>query len=138
MADPLVRRPDDLQTEEWDDPTRGRVRFATQFSGDLTPTDSMTSGVAEVSVGDTFASHRHAPAEIYHVLAGHGRVRLEGREVEVGPGSAVFIPSGRRHGIRNVGDEPLRLFYVLAVDSFAHVAYDFAGDDRHPDAPAAG
>lgn len=127
-TEPVVIRPSDLATDAWDDPTRGRVEFATVFSGDQTPTDSMVSGFAEVPAGRDFHVHRHEPAEIYHVLAGEGVVHLDGREFPVEAGSVVFIPGGSRHGIHTTSDEPLRLFYVLAADSFADVTYDFAAE----------
>jgi mannose-6-phosphate isomerase-like protein (cupin superfamily) len=36
--------------------------------------------------------HRHAPPETYYVFAGAGIVSLDGREIPVKAGSAVFIP----------------------------------------------
>lgn len=122
---PTVRRPHELDVEEWDDDTRGRVRFTTLFSGDRTPTDAMTSGLADIPAGHRFAAHRHTAAEIYHVLEGEGVLQLGGEEVDVGPGVAVFIPADCEHGIRNTGATTLRLFYVMAVDALDQVDYRF-------------
>lgn len=121
----MVRRPEDLEVDEWDDATRGRVRFTTLFSADRTPTETMTSGLADIPAGDHFAAHRHTPAEIYHVLEGEGVVQLDGEEVDVGPGTAVFIPADCEHGIRNTGTTALRVFYVMAVDALPQVDYRF-------------
>lgn len=41
------------------------------------------------------------------------------------PGSTVFIPGSAEHGIRNIGKEKLRFFYVLAADDFTDVKYIF-------------
>jgi quercetin dioxygenase-like cupin family protein len=123
---PVVQRPDDLQSEEWRDPLRGHVRFATHFSADRTPTDSMVAGRADIPPGGQFGRHRHPPAEIYHVLEGTGIVHLDGDEQAIAPGDAVFVPGGCQHGLVNTGTVPLRLFYVLAADAFDDVAYDFA------------
>lgn len=124
---PTVRRPDDLDldVDEWNDDTRGRVRFSTLFSGDRTPTDTMTSGLADIPAGHRFAVHRHAPPEIYHVLEGEGVLQLDGEEVGVGPGAAVFIPADCEHGIRNTGQTTLRVFYVMAIDALDQVDYRF-------------
>jgi quercetin dioxygenase-like cupin family protein len=52
-------------------------------------------------------------------------VTLDGVEHEVGAGSAVFIPGGAWHGIRNTGPSTLRVFYVLQADGMGDVEYDF-------------
>jgi mannose-6-phosphate isomerase-like protein (cupin superfamily) len=98
-------------------------------SGDRTPSDGLTAGIAEVGEGDGGEPrlHRHAQAEIYHILAGRGVMRLEGERLELQAGDTVFIPGGAWHGARGVGREPLRLLYVLAADSFEEVIYEFPG-----------
>jgi quercetin dioxygenase-like cupin family protein len=125
-SEPLVIDLHDRPRDGWDDPLRGKVGWRTLFSGDIAPTDSLTAGVAELAPGGWLGLHRHRPAEIYFVLEGNGMLTLEGREHTVGPGAAVFIPADAEHGIRNAGDEPLRLLYAFAVDSFAEVEYRFS------------
>jgi mannose-6-phosphate isomerase-like protein (cupin superfamily) len=110
----------------WDDPVRGRLRWRTLFSRGLTQTAGMTCGVTELGPGDWLGLHRHAPPEVYHVFAGAGILSLEGREVPVSAGSAVFIPGMAEHGIRQTGNEVLRLFYAFTVDSFDTVEYLFS------------
>ena len=87
----------------------------------------MTCGVAESQTGDWLGLHRHAPAEVYYLVAGAGLMSLDGCEIPVRAGSAVFIPSMAEHGIRQTGSEILRLFYVFPMDSFDHVEYHFSG-----------
>ena len=82
---------------------RGRLRFRTLFSQGLTQTAGMTCGVTELGPGDWLGLHRHAPPEVYYVFAGAGIVSLEGREIPVSAGSAVFIPGMAEHGIRQTG-----------------------------------
>ena len=55
---------------------------------------------------------------------------LEGREIPVKAGSAVFIPGMAEHGIRQTGSEILRLFYVFPVNSFDGVEYLFSAAPR--------
>ena len=120
----------DAAQDGWDDPVRGRLRWRTLFSKGATPSEGMTCGVAEFQPGEWLGLHRHAPAEIYYVFAGAGLMSLEGREIPVKAGSAVFIPGMAEHGIRQTGNEILRLFYVFPVDSFDGVEYLFSAAPR--------
>jgi len=52
--------------------------------------------------------------EIYYILSGQGRMRLEGEERSVGPGDAILIAPGHRHKIWNSGAEPLILLCCCA------------------------
>jgi mannose-6-phosphate isomerase-like protein (cupin superfamily) len=92
QAEPLALDEADLAEEGWDDPVRGRIRWRTLFSKGMTPTAGMTCGVADLASGDWLGLHRHAPAEVYYVFAGAGLMTLDGREIPVKAGSAVFIP----------------------------------------------
>jgi mannose-6-phosphate isomerase-like protein (cupin superfamily) len=123
---PLVIEEADAPQDGWDDPVRGRLRWRTLFSRGLTQTAGMTCGVTQLGPGDWLGLHRHAPPEVYHVFAGAGILSLEGREVPVSAGSAVFIPGMAEHGIRQTGNEVLRLFYAFPVDSFDSVEYLFS------------
>ena len=126
-SEPVITHESQLETEAWDDPVRGKVKWWTLLSGDRTASERLTCGVAEIAPGrpDALSPHRHAEPEVYHFLAGNGVVRIDDVEHEVRPGSTVFIPGMAWHGVRNTGSEPLRLFYVFAVDSFAEVEYLF-------------
>jgi mannose-6-phosphate isomerase-like protein (cupin superfamily) len=123
---PLVIEEADAPQDGWDDPVRGRLRWRTLFSRGLTQTAAMTCGVAEFRPGDWLGLHRHAPPEVYYVFAGAGILSLEGREVPVSVGSAVFIPGMAEHGIRQTGTEVLRLLYAFPIDSFDSVEYLFS------------
>lgn len=105
---------------------RGRLRWRTLFSKGATPSEGMTCGVAEFQAGGWLGLHRHAPAEIYYVLAGAGSMSLDGREIPLKAGSAVFIPGMAEHGIYQTGNETLRVFYAFPVDSFDGVEYLFS------------
>ena len=113
--------------EGWDDEQHGRVQWRTLFSAERTPTEALTAGVAEIGPGDQLKVHRHAPAELYYLLAGEGVVTIEGMEYPVRTNTAVFIPGNAPHGLRNTGQTTLRFFYVLAVNSFGEVEYIFPG-----------
>ena len=123
---PIVVDERDVAPEGWGDPLRGRLSWRTLFSQGPTPTEAITCGVAELAPGDRLERHRHAPPEVYYVVAGEGIVFLDGEEIVVKPGAAVFIPGMAEHGVRQTGAATLRFFYVLAVDSFDRVEYLFS------------
>ena len=112
--------------EGWDDPVHGRVDWYTLFSSDITPTDSMAAGIAEiVPGGGALRLHSHAEAEIYYIIEGTGIMSLGGRETAVEAGTAVFIPGNAEHGIRNESGSILKLFYVFPTGRFSDVVYRF-------------
>jgi mannose-6-phosphate isomerase-like protein (cupin superfamily) len=126
-VEPIAVDEADAPLDGWDDPVRGRIHWRTLFSQGLTPSAGITCGVAQLGPGDWLGLHRHAPPETYYVIAGAGTVSLDGREIPVKAGSAVFIPGMAEHGIRHTGTEVLRLFYAFPVDSFDGVEYLFSG-----------
>lgn len=123
----------DVARDSWDDPAKGVLGFRTLFSAGTTATRALTAGIADLSAGGwlglhrhCLGLHRHAPAEIYYVVEGRGTVTLDGAGYPVSAGTAVYIPGGTEHGIRNTGPVPLRFFYAFAVDSFDEVMYRFS------------
>jgi mannose-6-phosphate isomerase len=69
--------------------------------------------------GQRLSYQRHARrAEHWFVVRGHGSVTLDGREVPVGPGTAVDVPTGAAHRITNTGDEPLLFVEVQHGEYF--------------------
>jgi mannose-6-phosphate isomerase-like protein (cupin superfamily) len=130
QVEPLALDERDGPQDGWDDPVRGKLRWRTLFSKGATPSESMTCGVAEFRTGEWLGLHRHAPAEIYYIFAGAGLMSLDGREISVKAGSAVFIPGMVEHGIRQTGNEVLRLFYAFPIDSFDGVEYLFSAAPR--------
>ncbi|MDO9638577.1 MAG: cupin domain-containing protein [Pseudotabrizicola sp.] len=114
----------DQPMETWADPACGTVRWQSLFSAGLTPTDSLTCGVAHIDAGETFTLHSHPQAEVYFGLSGHGVVMIDGTPWALSPGVALFIPGGAVHGILQA-TEPMRWFYVFAADCFTEIAYSF-------------
>ena len=51
--------------------------------------------------------HEQHEDEIYYVLSGRGVMKLDGKDVEVGPGTAVLTRPGSSHGLKQVGSEDL-------------------------------
>ena len=122
---PVVVHEKDRPKEGSDENHLGDATWRTLLSGDTTPSLYMTCGIVEVGTwqGGKMITHQHPQSEIYHVLAGEGTVTIEGKDFHVQQGSTLFIPGGYGHGTRNNGKEPLKIFYVFAVDSFQEVEY---------------
>lgn len=124
---PVVRHVDDCTTEHWSSPERGTVAWCELFGGDITATDELTVGIAEIPVGAVPPprGHRHDATEVYVIVSGTGEVVIDGVAHSVRPQSAVWIPADAEHYAHNTGDEPLRLVYVFARDKFSDVHYEF-------------
>lgn len=129
---PVVVHEKDRPLERPDKTHFGDASWRTLLSGDITPSLYMTCGIVEIGQwrGGKMKTHQHPQAEIYHVLAGEGVVTVEGKDHPVHQGSTLFIPGGCEHGTRNEGENPLKIFYVFAVDSFKEVEYIIPEEGR--------
>lgn len=79
------------------------------------PEDDTALTVTWVAVepGAEQIAHSHGPEQVYVVVAGEGRMRVDDEQCDVSAGDAVHVPSGATHGVANTGDEPLE--YVSAA-----------------------
>ena len=76
---------------------------------------NQTLAEATIAVGASTQEHYHPKSEeIYYILSGTGRMKLEGELRDVGPQDAIAIPLGLRHKIWNTGDDPLVLLCCCA------------------------
>jgi quercetin dioxygenase-like cupin family protein len=103
----------------------GAVRWKNLLSGELTASEALTMGLAELPPGARFVRHWHAQPETYFFTDGVGLVEVEGLEYEVGVGTAVFIPGNAWHQVKNTGEGPLRLVYTFPADSFQEIVYHY-------------
>ena len=127
-SEPFIIHEDDCEFEAHDEAALSSVRWRTLISGDRTPTDSLTLGVAELEPGELkrFRPHRHAHPEVYYILSGEGIVSISGVEHRVRSRSTIFIPGSVEHYAQNTGSDLLRLLYVFASDSFADIKYEYS------------
>jgi mannose-6-phosphate isomerase-like protein (cupin superfamily) len=114
----------DCAPARWDDPARGTLAWRTLISGDVTASDRLVCGIAEMQPGESFALHRHAEPEVYFGLEGEGEVLIDGVAYAMAPGVALYIPSMAEHGVPDV-TQPLRWFYSFARDRFGQITYHF-------------
>ena len=72
--------------------------------------------------------------EVFIVLTGECEFWLEGQTFRKGPGETAFIPRGREHTFRVVGDQPSRHLLVLTPGGFEGFFADMArGGFRIPE-----
>src|ERR687887_2249394 len=114
-----VRRRDDAPRHE-----RGgqvsRLLFAPQL-------DSARLAVTWVrgEPGSEQRRHAHEDSEqVYVVFRGRGLMTVGGEQREVEAGTAVLIPPGAEHSIRNTGSEPLEYVSATAPPFPAEIAGD--------------
>jgi mannose-6-phosphate isomerase-like protein (cupin superfamily) len=70
---------------------------------------------ARLHIGGCTQEHYHPKAEeIYYILQGIGRIRIEAETRDVKVGDAIAIPPGQRHKLWNTGQETLHLLCCCA------------------------
>ena len=75
---------------------------------------------ARLPVGGATQPHYHPQTEeIYYLLAGSARIRIDGEAREVRAGDAIAIPPGAVHQIENIGQQQLR-FLCCCAPGYEH------------------
>ena len=121
----------DVPVEQWAERGGSVLTWRTLVGHGRVPSAGLSAGIAELAPGGgRLERHRHAPPEVYHVLAGTGVVTVDDERFEVAPGSTVYIPGRAWHAIGNSGHGALRLFYCFPSDRFADVVYEYASDSH--------
>ncbi|MDX3851729.1 cupin domain-containing protein [Streptomyces sp. AK02-01A] len=97
-------------------PGEGERRYAAGATYTIMVAGLATAGaytVAEIALepGGGMPAHRHARyEEAFYVLEGTAAVLVDGEEYEASAGSAVLVPWGVRHRVRNHSGQTVRLF----------------------------
>jgi mannose-6-phosphate isomerase-like protein (cupin superfamily) len=66
--------------------------------------------------GSGVGLHEQKEDEIYYVLSGKGTMTLDGKTVEITPGTAVLTRTGSTHSLKQVGDEDLVIMINYQVE----------------------
>jgi len=66
--------------------------------------------------GSGIGYHEQTEDEIYYFLSGRGVMTLDGKNVDVGPGTAVLTRTGSSHGLKSVGSEDLVIIINYPVN----------------------
>ena len=65
-----------------------------------------------VSEGDHVHDGSGALEEMYYFLEGTGVMTVDDEEITVTTGDAMMVPPGTNHGLRNTGNQPLKLVII--------------------------
>lgn len=52
--------------------------------------------------------------EVYYIVSGQGRMRVDDEEQTVGPGDVIVCHPGSHHSLENTGDDELRMIVIAA------------------------
>lgn len=99
------------------------IRWRTLLSGERTPTRGISMGTLELPPGSSLDAHHHAPLEVYFVTDGSGTLLIGDDQRAVCAGDVVYIPGNHVHGIKNTGDELLKLVWVFPTDTWPEIEY---------------
>ena len=94
------------------------VRYKTILSKDETGgAMSIVDSLSPVGSGPPRHIH-HEEDETFVMITGTCKVWIEGVETIAGPGESVFVPRGKEHTFKVIGDEPSRHLVILTPGGF--------------------
>jgi mannose-6-phosphate isomerase-like protein (cupin superfamily) len=70
--------------------------------------------IASLAPDKEIEAHADPMEEIYFVLTGSGKMRVDDDSRQVGPGDATWIPAGSSHSLLNNGIEDLVILVVAS------------------------
>jgi len=69
---------------------------------------------AQLRPGEASKPHRlKTSSEVYFILKGRGRMKIDDESADVEPGTVIYIPPGSRQNIENMGDGPLTFLCIV-------------------------
>lgn len=68
---------------------------------------------AIVPIGEVSTPHSLTTSEVYYILAGQGKMHIDGEQQTVEPGDAIYIPPNAKQCIRNTGKIPLAFICIV-------------------------
>jgi mannose-6-phosphate isomerase-like protein (cupin superfamily) len=74
---------------------------------------TLSSGIYSLPVGANDLQAPHDEDEVYYVIAGKARIRIEDEEQTVGPGSVLYVPASAQHSFCEI-EEDLTLLVFFA------------------------
>ena len=87
------------------------------FNPETAGTQNMTFSVGYFTPGEGLKPHIHPESEeIYYVVRGEGIVYLgeDRNPLPVDPDTAIYIPAGEIHGVKNTGENRLVICFFVA------------------------
>jgi mannose-6-phosphate isomerase-like protein (cupin superfamily) len=63
--------------------------------------------ISDIPINSEQPIHNHEPEQCYYIIHGKGLMTIEKEQAVVKHGDAIFVPSNKKHGIKNMGNETL-------------------------------
>jgi quercetin dioxygenase-like cupin family protein len=103
------------------------IRFIT---GELSGARTSCLFRATFEPGAAHERHHHPNAdEFFYLIGGRAAVGAGDEEYEMQPGMIQFIPAGKVHWLRNVGDEPVNVVGIyVGGSSLEEAGYVYVGE----------
>jgi mannose-6-phosphate isomerase-like protein (cupin superfamily) len=83
----------------------------------------LSLGSLELVPGGELPLHHHSPQEIYIIRKGKGLLLSKTETREVFPETSIYIPKNEKHGLKNIGDNNLLIYWIFPTDCWADVRY---------------
>lgn len=74
----------------------------------------LSCGLYRLPAGSLDLQSPHDEDEVYHVLEGRGRVRVEGQERAVGPGSILYVRACSEHSFFEIEEDMTLLVFFAS------------------------
>ena len=71
--------------------------------------------IARLEPGREIKPHIDPMEEIYFIMNGQGEISVDNEIKHVGPGDAIWIPTGSRHGLANTGSEECVILVIASL-----------------------
>jgi mannose-6-phosphate isomerase-like protein (cupin superfamily) len=88
----------------------GRLEILTShmlISPQNSSTMNLSIQISTIPKGSEQPIHAHDPEQCYYIIKGTGLMIIEDETREVTSGDAIYIPSNKKHGIKNIGNMDL-------------------------------
>ena len=110
----VLERDADVAREEPGTHKGGGQTIGYSFFKD-TPKLGMVFRKRALKPGSGIGYHEQQEDEIYYVLSGRGIMTIDGKPIEVGPGTAVLTRPGSSHGLKQAGAEDLVVLIAYEI-----------------------
>ena len=100
-------------------PGEGHRLGNVEFLARTTDTPRFNFGIIEIKPGRVLEEHTHdGEDDAFYILEGEMTFTFGDEEAAAPPGTFVLVPPGVKHGFRNDGDVPVRMFNIHAPAGF--------------------
>jgi len=96
-------------------PPAGRAEVVIKADPRQTRIARLSVGTEELEVGSAIPVHLHErQEEVLFIHRGYGTATVGEAAAPVSPGTTIVVPPGTWHSVRNDGDKPLLLVWIIS------------------------